>query len=362
MNARVSGHGPAHELVFPARLALDVKNAAAAARNVDHAAARVVARHLLVGRRLQRKTQIADTRVPGAEVDPFALNRLVRPQRDLFRGEHGRAVLDRDTGGPLAAPVMADGQLGADSGVRQRLRRHDDIGKLDVVGNFLAADADRMHRNFAPAYLRHQLAVESAGVVRAVADDQYRPQRHGRGLAQDIRQRFADPAARSRRRQMLVRERFEAVCVTGKSIEPDAEFFLQFVENRPLQGGNGLLQPRPAARAQRHAARSVEQDRNYVLPVLERLHGETRLPQHQQRQRNRSPLERPNRRRTAALQAARGTPRVPPQAGAGRGDQHQQQPKRPAAGKHEPALAEGRQRILEKKLEHRRCSNGSSHR
>ena len=282
LHAGILMHRAAHELVLPARLALRIENAATSTRYVQHVPAGVVPGNLLVRQRLGREHEVAHAGLARAEIDPLAAHRLAGRQGDRLARQHAGPVAHGDARDPILLAVVTQRELRADTRARQGPRRDRDLRQLDVAGNALSADSDRMHRHVVLANLRHQLAPEAAGIVRAVAGQQDRAQGHRGRLAQDAEDRFADAAARGGRREMLRDDRVDAPRRAAETVKQRAELALERWQDLLAESGYRLLQPTLSVDAERHAARGVQQHGNRVLATLQRLNRQRRLPHHEQ--------------------------------------------------------------------------------
>ena len=184
---------------------------------------------------------------------------------------------------------MTDGDPCGDGAVRQGPGGCDDPHELDVLGNALAADTDRVHRHAERRDLGKLLGRNTACRVFAVRGKNDRGQRFGPGATDDVDQRVADRCRRAVGLQV------------GKALDALGAGSQGEELRRDVAAGNRLdqvvtrdIQPRRSL-AVGHAGGTVGDEGHDVLAGLELFGPQGRLHQHDNHQRNHRQLQKAER-------------------------------------------------------------------
>ena len=185
--------GLADKLVLPARLTLDVQDAARLGADIHQAGYGIVGRVLLAGERSSRDLERSGAGAADIEHQSLGLQVAVRPQGDGARSQElclARVVAShrgahRQVDLVAGVSALMQGDLGGEAGVGQGARGNRDIVQLDVVCGALASEAHGVNGNVARAQRAHRVRVDASSVVVAVAEQHHGADRQvGRLFAQ----------------------------------------------------------------------------------------------------------------------------------------------------------------------------------
>ena len=293
LQVRVAGRGPAQELHFEPRLALDVEHALAPVRHRHQSLAHVVLRHLLAVLRANLEAEDARPRLGQREPDTHGGGFAVRRQRHVLRRNHLPLVFDRERNGAAGVAGLAHHDLGHERGALEHGGRGIDAADLHVLVERLAPEADREHGQAGRFERANRVSHRLARRVGAVSDEHDTRDRQAGELLGRSLQRAPDVRARAGEGHR---------CGVGHSARGRGE--LVVADREPARQG-GAERARGAQRlpdkraaglcveiSDLHAARPVHQDREHVALRLDGAHDEHRPKQGEQEDGERRETER----------------------------------------------------------------------
>ena len=195
---------------------------------------------------------------------------------DLARSQHLGAIAHGQHGLTAGIAPLVETDACGQTRVGQGAGGQAHIIDLDILILF-PAEADGMHGNVAAAQRGDGVQIDSAGIVRAVAEQYDSSDRQVRGFVSQLLE--AIPDARDRRRAVQFIQAVDAAQFVIHAVEPRLEPLPQTIENAALQCLDGLGLPRRAILGDTHASRIIHDHGDDVLLRLQLRDHESGLPQ-----------------------------------------------------------------------------------
>ncbi len=343
--------GAADKFVLPPRFAFHIENAAFGSVHVHQPRHGIVGAILFALQRLEGKLQRLCAGGARIEQQVFGLDLVIRRERDLARSEDfvPVAYAERRFAPRKAALMEADAR--GKPRIRKRARGHDSVVDFHVVGSLFESEAYGVNRNAAVSEGGNRVGVDSAGIVRAVAQEHHRAHGQVGGFRSQLLQTVIDARRGCDGSGLQFLGIPETRETSVQAVEARLEFLLQLGERAVLKGLGGLRFARRALIRDAHAARIVDEHGDNILLRLQLGHGNGRLPQKHKHHRGQEKFQEPDNAGPPVANRRRGfrQPRPDQKGQPHRRRQHQQKqkPLRPAPEKDELALRKNRRRILE---------------
>ena len=270
--------GLADELVFPARLALYIKDAARVVAHIDDTSQLVVGGVLLGGERLGGDLQGLGAGAADIEHHELGLPIAIGAEGDGARRQNlglGLAHI-ADAKSQLAAGVSAlmEGDAGGEARIGEGAGRDDGVVELDVVLGTLAAEAYGVDGNVAGAQRADGRFADAARVVVAIGEKDDGADGKVGSLLGQLLQAVAE--ARGGRGGLQVLEVLDAGGHVVDAVEASLKGAIEIGEDAVLQRFDGLRLTSGAVLDDGHAAGIVDHYGDDVLLRLQLGDGDAR--------------------------------------------------------------------------------------
>ena len=242
------------------------------------------------------------------------------------------------------------GDGGGQFGIRQGARGDYGIGDFDVLVGMFLAEADGVDGNALPPNGGDGGEVDTAGVIRAIAQHDDGTERQRGRFGQHALQSLTEAGGGGGRGELIgLLNPFRLAAELVKSyLEAIAEAF----EHAGIEGGLGRRLARSGGIVDRHAARIVHQNSHHVLLGAESGDTERGVPEQEQDEGDEAAFEQPDGQRAGSGEHAMMTAHVPEKYSGNGQNRDRQHPERPRRQEDELAFMEDAGRVFEQKFEH----------
>ena len=329
---------------------MDIQDARLARLHVDHAGDLVIELVLFAAHRVHRDFNRLGPRRPAAEDQGLRLQLPALFKGDVLRHQHFSALAYGQLALAAGEAPTLQGDRGRQFGIRQGARRHDSVGDLDVLVGMLLAEADGVYGNALPPDGRDGRQVDTARVIRAIAQHDDRAQGQRRGFGQDPLQRFTEARGRGACRELV--GFLNSLRLAAKFVKSHLEAIAETFEHPGIERGLRRRLARSGRIVDRHAARIVHQNRHHVLLGTQRRDTQRGVPEQKQDEGDQPAFQQPDGQRARSGEHAVIAAHVPEKRSGSGQNGNRQHPDRPRRQEDELALMEDAGRIFEQKFEH----------